>query len=70
MKGLLDKYFVCPKCTSKEYFPWIEKLVKEKEIDYAFVQPESEIVEWGDYYEKMGNIHVKFLWAVNCYQCH
>ena len=29
MKGLLDKYFVCPKCTSNEYFPWIEKLVNE-----------------------------------------
>ena len=54
MKGLLDEYFVCPKCTSSEYFPWLEKLVKEKKIDYAFVQPESEIVEWGDYYEKNG----------------
>lgn len=52
MKGLLDEYFICPKCTSDEYFPWIERLVKEKNIDYAFVQPESEIVAWGDYYEK------------------
>lgn len=59
MKGLLDKYFVCPKCTSNEYFPWIEKLVNEKEIDYAFVQPESEIVEWGDYYEKNGKYPCK-----------
>ena len=54
MKGLLDEYFVCPRCTSPDYFTWIEKLVKEKNIDYAFVQPESEIVEWGDYYEKNG----------------
>ena len=54
MKGLLDEYFVCPKCTSSEYFPWVEKLINEKKIDYAFVQPESEIVEWGDYYEKNG----------------
>lgn len=29
-------------------------IVYEKGIDYAFVQPESEIVEWGDYYEKNG----------------
>ena len=55
MKGLLDEYYVCPKCTSLEYFPWIKKLVKEKHIDYAFVQPESEIIEWGDYYDKNGN---------------
>ena len=54
MKGLLDEYYVCPKCTSPDYFPWIEKLVCTKHIDYAFVQPEAEIVEWGDYYEKNG----------------
>lgn len=54
MKGLVDEYYICPRCNTSEYFPWIEKLVKEKGIDYAFVQPESEIVEWGDYYEKNG----------------
>lgn len=54
MKGLLDEYYICPKCTDLEYFSWIEKIVKEKHIDYAFVQPESEIVEWGAYYEKNG----------------
>lgn len=54
MKGLLDEYYICPRCTSEEYFPWIESLVEEKQIDYAFVQPESEIVEWGAYYEKYG----------------
>jgi Biotin carboxylase len=54
MEGLLDEYFVCPRCTDSEYFPWIERLVAEKHIDYAFVQPESEIVEWGDYYDKHG----------------
>lgn len=54
MKGLVDEYYICPRCTSTDYFPWIERLVKEKRIDYAFVQPESEIVEWGDYYEKYG----------------
>lgn len=54
MKGLLDEYYICPRCTSPDYFPWVEKLVEEKQIDYAFVQPESEIVEWGDYFEKNG----------------
>lgn len=54
MKNLLDEHYVCPRCTSPDYFPWIEELVAKKKIDYAFVQPESEIVEWGDYYEKNG----------------
>ena len=54
MEGLLDEYFVCPRCTSEEYFPMIEQVVAQKHIDYAFVQPESEIVEWGDYYERNG----------------
>ena len=54
MKGLLDEYYICPRCTSDEYFPWIDRLVRERNIDYAFVQPESEIVEWGDYYDKHG----------------
>lgn len=54
MKNLVDEYFVCPRCTDDGYFPFIEKLVEEKHIDYAFVQPESEIVEWGTYFEKHG----------------
>ena len=54
MKGLLDESFISPRCKDPNYFPWIEKLIREKQIDYAFVQPESEIVEWGDYFEKHG----------------
>lgn len=54
MKDLLDVYAVCPRCTSQEYFPWMEKLVRDHRIDYAFVQPESEIVAWGAYYDKTG----------------
>lgn len=54
MKGLLNEYFVCPRCDSPDYFPFIEKLVKKKNVDYAFVQPESEIVKWGEYYDNNG----------------
>lgn len=54
MKGLLDEYYIAPRCDSPEYFPWLEKLVSEKSIDYAFVQPEKEIVQWASYYEKNG----------------
>ena len=54
IKGLVDEYFVAPRCDSPYYFAWIEELVNRKHIDYAFVQPESEIVEWGEYFEKNG----------------
>ncbi len=58
MPGLLDDYAVCPRCTEENYFPFIEQLVKDYQIDYAFVQPEAEIVEWGTYYEKNGRYPV------------
>jgi len=54
MQGLLDAHYVCPRCGEPEYFPWMERLVAREKIDYAFVQPESEIVAWGDYFEKRG----------------
>lgn len=51
---LLDACYVCPRCTDSTYFPWMEELVKSQCIDYAFVEPESEIVQWAAYYEKNG----------------
>ena len=54
MKGLLDEYYIAPPCDDPDYFPWMERLVAERRVDYAFVQPESEIVAWGDYYDKNG----------------
>lgn len=54
LNGLLDEHYVCPRCDDPAYFPFLEKLVKDHNIDYAFVQPESEIVKWGEYYEKYG----------------
>lgn len=51
---LLDEYYIAPRCNDPEYFPWVEDIIEYEGIDYAFVQPEAEIVEWGDYYEKHG----------------
>ena len=51
-RKLIDKYYLAPRCDSPDYFPFIERVVTEEKIDYAFVQPESEIVEWGKYYEE------------------
>ena len=51
---LVDNYFVVPRCDSPEYFPFIEKMVEQMKVDYAFVQPEAEIVKWGQYYDEHG----------------
>lgn len=55
MKNLIDAHYVSPRCDSEDYFPFLEKIIKDEHIDYAFVQPEAEIVVWGDYYEKHGH---------------
>lgn len=52
--NLIDEHYICPRCDESDYFPWLENLIREKNIDYAFVQPEAEIVEWGRYYEEKG----------------
>lgn len=54
MKGLLDKYYVVPRCSNENYFKIIEDIVQDNDIDYAFVEPEVEIVAWGEYFEKNG----------------
>ena len=53
-RNLVDEYYIVPRCDSPDYFSFIEQLVADNEIDYAFVQPESEIVIWGQYYEEHG----------------
>lgn len=43
---LFDKTAVVPHANSPDYWPAIERLVKQNEIDLALVQPEVEVVEW------------------------
>ena len=54
MSGLVDEYHVSPKASDENYWYFIENLVRENRIDYAFIQPEKEIIAWGDYYMKNG----------------
>lgn len=57
-RKLIDRYYIAPRCDSPEYFPFIERIVAENGVDYAFVQPEAEIVEWGQYCEDHGKFPV------------
>ncbi len=54
MPGLVDKYFVAPRVTAENYWSFIEALVDRENIDMAFVQPEAEVIGWGNYYKKNG----------------
>ena len=53
-RGLVDEYYIAPRCDAPEYFPWLEKLTADRRVDYAFVQPEREIIAWGRYLERYG----------------
>ena len=51
IKNLVDKYYKAPKISSPDYWPFIKNLIKSENIDMAFVQPEKEIIEWGEYFK-------------------
>lgn len=51
MPGLVDEYYVSPKASSKdEYWNFIHDIIMEEKINYAIVQPEKEVIAWGEYY--------------------
>lgn len=55
---LVDEYFIAPRCDDPDYFPWLLRLAEKARIDYAFVQPEAEIVAWGRYREENGTFPI------------
>lgn len=52
MDKLLDFKYLAPRVDSEDYWPFIMSIIKKHSIDQAFVQPEKEVIEWGDYFEK------------------
>lgn len=55
MKGLLDKHRVVPRADHNDYWSEMRNIVKDEDIDFAFIQPEKEVLEWGRYYNEHGN---------------
>lgn len=53
--GLLDDYYKVPRADSKDYWAFITNLIEKEKIEMAFVQPEKEVIEWGNYFEKNGS---------------
>jgi hypothetical protein len=52
MPKLVDDYFIAPRMDHPDYWSFINNLIKSKGIDIAFVQPETEVIAWGNYYNK------------------
>lgn len=41
-----DKTYTVPKASDESYWPAIFNIVKVEEIDFAFIIPETEVIEW------------------------
>lgn len=69
-RKLVDEYYVCPRCDNPDYFPFIERLVAAKQIDYAFVQPKRKSWNGGIIMTKTVNSRLRFLWDANGFPNH
>ncbi len=54
MPSLVDECILIPRADEEGYWPELKRIVDEMEIDFAFIQPEMEALEWGRYYKKNG----------------
>jgi hypothetical protein len=55
MPGIVHSYFVAPRMDNPAYWPFIFNLIEKEKIDMAFVQPELEVIGWGNYYNEHGS---------------
>lgn len=61
MPGLLDKFYLVPRMSSPDYWPFIENLISVENIDLAFVQPELEVIGWNQRFREVGKLPVPVL---------
>lgn len=55
LKGLLNNYEQVPRANNKAaYFEAIHRIISKHSIDFAFVQPEYEVLAWGHYFNDKG----------------
>jgi len=51
---LIDKHYLAPRATEESYWPFINDLINKEQIDFAFVQPEQEVISWGNHFNNNG----------------
>lgn len=52
LDGLLDKKYIVPKANDENYWQVMKNIVVDEQVDYAFIQPELEVLKWGEYYKE------------------
>ncbi len=52
LHNLVDFRVSVPRATEETYWERIEKIIRDYSIDFAIIQPESEVKEWGNYFKK------------------
>lgn len=55
MPGLVDDWIVVPRASDSGYWDAIHTVIQSAKIDLAFIQPEAEVIKWGEYHNKHGN---------------
>lgn len=55
MKGLVDKHYIVPRASENNYWDVINKIISDDKIDLAFIQPEFEVIKWGELYKEKGS---------------
>lgn len=55
MDGLLDKALVIPRADHVDYWEVMKDIVDKESVDLAFIQPEKEVLKWGEYYKENGH---------------
>lgn len=53
--NLVDKYYLIPRASHQDYFNRLNQIIKDEDIDMAFVQPEQEVRAWGKYFNDHGS---------------
>lgn len=54
MDGLVDAHELVPRVSSDNYWTCIYEIIAKYNVDMAIVQPEQEVIAWGEYYISHG----------------
>jgi len=54
LPGLLDHRYVVPRASQPDYWSALTNIVEAHHVDFAIIQPEAEVIAWGEYYQAHG----------------
>ena len=54
INGLVDDYYIVPRSSHPDYWKITKLIIHKHKIDMAFIQPEKEVIAWGNYFDRYG----------------